>query len=130
MDVTSWRSVKARSPAHSCATVHERHCAGWSFKRNSPNLNAYAERAIQSLKHECLNHFILLGERHLNHLIHEYVEFYHNCRPHSACGNLPPCRDGPTRKIDIRIADWKSRTLQCESRLGGLLKSYAWRVAA
>ena len=99
--------------------------------RHSPNLNAHAERAIKSIKHECLNHFILLGERHVNHLIHEYVEFYDTCRPHSSRGNLPPCRDGPPPpKIDISAYDGRSRTLQCDSRLGGLLKSYSWREAA
>ena len=40
----------------------------------SPNLNAYAERFIQTLKHECLNHFIILGRRHLGHLVHEFVD--------------------------------------------------------
>ena len=90
--------------------------------RRSPNLNAYAERVIQSLKHECLNHFIILGEKHLNYLVQEYVEFYNSCRPHSAVGHLPPCRDGPPSELTA------GRVL-CEERLGGLLKHY-YREAA
>ena len=43
----------------------------------SPNLNAYAERFVQTLKHECLNHFIVFGERHLNHVVGEFVDDYH-----------------------------------------------------
>jgi hypothetical protein len=39
----------------------------------SPNLNAYAERWIRSLKSECLEHLILFGERSLAHVLHEYL---------------------------------------------------------
>ena len=89
--------------------------------RRSPNLNAFAERVIQSVKHECLDHFVLLGEGHLNYLIHEYVDFYNHCRPHSARDHLPPCRDGPSPEAEGNFL--------CDSRLGGLLKHY-YRKAA
>ncbi|QNN23304.1 transposase family protein [Planctomycetales bacterium ZRK34] len=62
------------------------------------NLNAYAERWVQSLKHECLNHFIVFGERHLQRLVNEYVDYYNVLRPHQGVGNVvldpdaPPCR--------------------------------------
>ncbi len=42
----------------------------------SPNLNAYIERWIQSIKHECLDHFVVFGERHLRYLVNEYVDYY------------------------------------------------------
>lgn len=86
----------------------------------SPDLNAIAERAIQSVKNECLDLFVILGEKHLDYLVNEYVEFYNRCRPHSAVGHLPPCRDGPPSK---------SGEILCEERLGGLLKHY-YREAA
>ena len=81
----------------------------------SPNLNAYAERFVQTLKHECLNHFIVFGERHLNYLVAEFVDHYHTARPHQGIGNATPipCRDGPC-----------SGPIRCESRLGGVLKHY------
>ncbi|MBT8240343.1 MAG: transposase [Acidimicrobiia bacterium] len=88
--------------------------------RHSPNLNAFAERAIQTLKHECLNHFVIFGERHLNHLVSEFADFYNHCRPHSARGRLPPIRNGPIQ-IESEIC--------CDSRLGGLLKYYYLRAA-
>jgi len=56
---------------------------------SSPNLNAFVERWIQSIKHECLNHFIILGEAHLNYLVRQYVEHYHTERPHQGIGNVP-----------------------------------------
>ncbi len=43
----------------------------------SPNLNAHVERLIQSIQVECLDHFVILGTRHLDHLLSEYTD-YHN----------------------------------------------------
>jgi putative transposase len=43
----------------------------------SPNLNAYAERFVLSIKSECLDKLVLLGERHLRVAIAEYLEHYH-----------------------------------------------------
>lgn len=86
----------------------------------APNLNAYAERWVQSLKHECLNNFIVLGERHLRHPVHQYVEHYHTERLHQAKDNMllsgasPPESEGE---------------IVCHERLGGLLKHYT-RCAA
>jgi putative transposase len=40
----------------------------------APNLNAYIERWIQSIKQEALNHFIVFGESHFNHIVREYVD--------------------------------------------------------
>jgi transposase InsO family protein len=42
-----------------------------------PNLNAYAERFVRSIKSECLSKIIPLGERHLRLVVSEYVEHYH-----------------------------------------------------
>jgi transposase InsO family protein len=42
----------------------------------SPNLNAYAERFVRSIKQECLRRVVALGEGHLRCLVHEYVEHY------------------------------------------------------
>lgn len=46
----------------------------------APNANAYAERFVRSIKHECLNRVIPLGARHLRHTISEFVEHYHRER--------------------------------------------------
>jgi len=43
----------------------------------SPNLNAYAERFVRSIKSECLAQIIPLGEQHLRHAVKEYMEHYH-----------------------------------------------------
>jgi putative transposase len=43
----------------------------------APNANAYAERFVRSIKHECLNRVMPFGDRHLRRTIAEYVEHYH-----------------------------------------------------
>ena len=53
----------------------------------SPNLNAYAERFVRSIKEECLSRVVPLGEAHLRRLVHEYVEHYHHERNHQGLDN-------------------------------------------
>src|SRR6185436_755495 len=50
----------------------------------SPNLNAYAERWVRSVKEECLARFILFGEASLRHALTQYVEHFHHERNHRA----------------------------------------------
>jgi transposase InsO family protein len=84
----------------------------------SPNLNAYAERWVRSVKEECLSQFILFGECSLSHVLKEYMAHYHQERPHQGKGNvvlLPSPDQDPARQ----------RPIQRRERLGGLLKYYA-----
>ena len=82
----------------------------------SPNLNAYAERWVRSVKEECLSKIILFGERSLRRALGEYVEHYHAERNHQGKGNvlLFP------RDTNIH----REGTVQCRERLGGLLRYY------
>jgi DDE family transposase/integrase-like protein len=88
----------------------------------SPNLNAYAERWVRSIKEECLSRMILFGEMSLCHVLTQYVEHYHHERNHQGKGNVllfptvnqDPAREGP---------------MQCRERLGGLLKYYTHEAA-
>lgn len=83
----------------------------------SPNLNAYAERFIRSIKSECLGRIIPIGERHQRCAIDEYIEHYNQDRPHQGLGNElidPPDRPPTT-----------TGAVTCEERLGGLLRSYS-----
>src|SRR5881296_4267475 len=54
----------------------------------SPNLNAYAERWVRSVKEECLSRLILFGEDSLRHVLNEYVDHYHQERNHQGKGNI------------------------------------------
>jgi transposase InsO family protein len=53
----------------------------------SPNLNAFAERFVLSLKSECLDRIVPLGEAHLRRGISEYVVHYHQARNHQGLDN-------------------------------------------
>src|SRR5213593_2654074 len=54
----------------------------------SPNLNAYAERLVRSVKEECLSRLILFGEASLRHALTQYVEHYHHERNHQGKENV------------------------------------------
>jgi putative transposase len=85
----------------------------------SPNLNAFAERWVRSVKDECLSKLILFGERSLKRALHHYEAHYHQERNHQGKDNLLlfplPTRTGGSQK------QGKPR---CRQRLGGLLKYY------
>jgi putative transposase len=87
-----------------------------SLPARSPNLNAYAERWVRSVKDECLSKIILFGDRSLRRAISEYVTHYHTERNHQGKSNvlLFP------RDTEMR----GGRPVHCRERLGGLLRYY------
>ena len=56
----------------------------------SPWQNPYVERVIGSIRRECLDHFIILGETHLCRILNEYVEYYNKVRPHLSLNRNSP----------------------------------------
>ena len=80
----------------------------------SPNMNAYAESWVGTIKRECLNHFIVFGERHLRYLISEYVTHYNTTRPHSSMDNKP---------LEPRLVK-NTGEIKCRSKLGGIIRHY------
>jgi len=89
----------------------------------SPNLNAFAERWVRSVKSECLSHFILFGEASLRRALKNFCEHYHGERNHQGKGNVllfPGVEHLPKRR---------EASIDCRERLGGLLKYYYRRVA-
>jgi transposase InsO family protein len=88
----------------------------------SPNLNAFAERWVRSIKQERLSKLILFGEASLRRALSEFIDHYHHERNHQGKGNLllipsPVVAIAPGR-----------RPVRCSQRLGGLLRFY-WRAA-
>jgi putative transposase len=81
----------------------------------SPNLNAYAERFVRSVKAECLDRLILFGEKSLRHAVDQYVTHYHSERNHQGIENVIPF---PDTRIGQRGNITRSE------RLGGLLSFY------
>jgi putative transposase len=90
----------------------------------APNLNAYAERWVQSIGMECLHRFVVFGEAHLRHLVGEYVGHYNEERAHQAKDNLPLTGLPPPPVSPLLLEE-----VNCRDRLGGLLEHYYRRVA-
>jgi transposase InsO family protein len=85
----------------------------------APNMNAYAERFVKSIKSECLDQMIFLGRESLVRAIAEYVAHYHGERTHQGIGNV--LISGTRTQSEGVVAT--------KERLGGLLKYY-YRSAA
>ena len=60
----------------------------------APNLNTYAERFAQSLRAECLDHFVICGEGHLQHLLKEYLGIESDGRARCSDGSGLPLKRG------------------------------------
>ena len=83
--------------------------------------NAYAERFVGTLRRECLDHVLILGEWHLRKVLAEYALHYNGHRPHQSLQQGSPLRE-PGHAVDI--------TARIDRRqvLGGLISEYR-RVA-
>ena len=83
----------------------------------SPRANSFAERFVGTVRRECLDHMLILGERHLRKVLAEYAQHYNGHRPHQALQQEPPQRQ-PSQAVNI--------TAQIERRqvLDGLITEY------
>jgi putative transposase len=87
----------------------------------SPNLNAYAERFVRSIKYECLDRMIFIGQASLRRAVAEYVDHYHGERNHQGLSNELIYRSAAIAAHDAHI--------HRRRRLGGMLNFY-YREAA
>jgi len=91
----------------------------------APNQNAFIERWVGSIKHECLNRFYAFGLKHLDYLVAEYVRYYNEWRPHQRKDNKPLLGKWPATNDPPD----DSENIVCHTRLGGVLRHYE-RAAA
>ena len=81
----------------------------------APTANAYAERWVRTVREECLDHLLIVGEKHLRRVLAAYIAHYTHGRPHQGLGQEPPIptsrgtRHGRVRRRDV---------------LGGLIHEY------
>ena len=80
----------------------------------SPWQNSFAERLIGSIRRECVDHFIVLGEAHLRRILRSYARYYNNIRTHRSLD-----KDAPVSRSVQRIGSIKSHPI-----LGGLHHHY------
>ncbi len=86
----------------------------------APNMNAYAERFVRTIREECLNKFVFFNKAQLRRALSQFEEHYNTERPHQGIGNET-------------ITPWKhaenTGDIICDERLGGLLKSFRREAA-
>ena len=82
---------------------------------HGPNCNAHAERFVRSIKEECLNRLVFLGEAHLRHTLSEFAAHYDRERNHQGLSDrlIAPETLGPP---DAHV--------HCRMRVAGLLRYY------
>jgi len=84
-------------------------CEPWGIRekpiaRGSPWQNCFAERLIGSIRRECLDHIVVVGEAHLRRILDAYAAYYNVSRTHRS-----PGKDAPFSLADERAArrDWR-----------------------
>jgi len=88
---------------------------------SSPNLNAFAERFVRSIKEDCLDRMICFGENSLRNAVREYLAHYHTERNHQGLGN---------KLIEPLMTPGNpAGTVRSTHRLGGMLRYYLREAA-
>lgn len=86
----------------------------------SPRANAYAERWVGTVRRELLDHLLIFGQYHLTAVLEEFLNHYHEARPHQGLDqHLPAPHPSP-------VAVDSGSQLVRRDRLGGLLHEYSW----
>ena len=90
----------------------------------APKARAHAERWVGSVRRECLDRLLILGRRHLQHVLATYTRHYNEHRPHRALGQRPPLSEPPPSDeqpmADVIDLDQVRR----RDLLGGLIHEY------
>jgi len=105
-----------------CAIIKTSDVVPLKLPARSPNLNAFTERWVRSVKEDCLSKLILFGEASLRRVLREYLIHYHAERNHQGKNNVILFPDP--------LSNERSKgSIECRERLGGVLKYY-YRNAA
>jgi transposase InsO family protein len=89
----------------------------------APRANAVCERFLGSVRRECVDHALLLGERHLRRVLAEYVSYFNEARPHQGIGQGVPARGAATMKPQ---PTGMKTGVTAVAVLGGLHHDYRW----
>ncbi len=83
----------------------------------APRANAFAERWVGTIRREALDHLLIFGRRHLEHVLREFVDHYQRARPHQSLDQRAP--DTP-----IHYATQRAGPVVRRDRLSGLIDEY------
>jgi transposase InsO family protein len=84
----------------------------------APRANSCAERWVGTVRRECTDRILIVGERHLATVLAAYTSHYNDHRPHRSLGQRPP--NPPPHIVDLAAARIKRRPI-----LGGLINEYS-----
>ncbi len=87
--------------------------------RHTPQANAVAERWIRSVREECLDHLLILNQRHLGNVLTEYTAYYNAARPHQGLAQQTP----------LPLIVSREGRVCCRDVLGGIIHDYYRQVA-
>ena len=109
--------IRDRDRAYGDAFVRRLRSMGIRDRPTSPRSpwqNGYAERLIGSIRRECVDHIIILGERHLRHVLLSYMKYYNEIRTHLCLE-----KDAPVPRAIGTVGD-----ILCRPVMGGLHHQY------
>jgi len=90
----------------------------------APRARAHAERWVGSLRRECLDRLLIVGRRHLEHIVTDYTVHYNEHRPHRSLGQRPPLAQPPLAGERAHGELVTLDRLRRRDRLGGLIHEY------
>jgi transposase InsO family protein len=90
----------------------------------APKARAHAERWVPSVRRECLDRILIVGRRHLQHVLATYVAHYNEHRPHRALAQRPPLHTSPLRGEQTIAEVIDLDRVRRRDLLGGLIHEY------
>jgi transposase InsO family protein len=90
----------------------------------TPQANGVAERLVGTLRRECLDHVIVMNERHLRRVLREFAAHFNDARPHRTLALVPP-----GASADAPPLVGARRRVRSRAVLGGLTHQYLLDVA-
>src|SRR5207244_1562573 len=84
----------------------------------APRANSFAERWVGTVRRECTDRMLIVGQRHLASVLAEYTRHYNEHRPHRSLGQRPP--NPPPQVADSTAVSVRRRPI-----LGGLINEYS-----
>jgi putative transposase len=90
----------------------------------APKARAHAERWVGSARRECLDRILILGRRHLHHVLAAYTTHYNEHRPHRALAQRPPLHQPPSDEENRSADVIELNHVRRRDRLGGLIHEY------
>jgi hypothetical protein len=90
----------------------------------APTARAHAERWVGSVRRECLDRLLIVGRRHLHHVLATYTSHYNEHRPHRSLRQLPPLSELPPVDEQEVGAVIDHDRIRRRDLLGGLIHEY------